>query len=293
MLGFRAMLVPVGFLFGCAPPGAAGVARGTETSTSAAPSDGSASDAMTPVGGLPDCDADDRAEDEGEAGGGFEEGSGGGSGGLGDTSIGMGGQVPLGATAFQIRQQELEVGTYVEVQDLVVTTPPVYAEGSRLLFAQSRDADALAGLDLRITGTWPLLETLLPGDVITVRGVIESHGGLQTLRVRGSDEELERTSRESSPAPILLDEATVTKERLAELAGMLVRIERAQVSAPSTCRGEIPLEASLQLDDLYVAAQGEALPAATDGIYESITGPIVPTDDGLELAPRSLEDIGL
>ena len=219
----------------------------------------------------------------------------GGSGGAEDTSVGMGGDFPLSATVFEIQQGFVPGGRSVELTDVVVTTPPTEspdADGD-WVFVQEADGGAHSGILLRILNTSPESEALLPGDRITVRGDFIERYVFASLEVTSAEFQIDYGTPGALPDPVIVTPAEVSAggSRVDELESVLVQVQEVEVIDPSVCPGEVLVQATLKLDDRFLAANGESIPAPPTGVYMSVQGPLIYTYNGFEVAPRSLDDI--
>lgn len=268
-----------------------GASGGGDPSTTASTSTGSGAgttndgshDTDYPVD--PGCDEGDEGWDESDA----ETGGSGSSGGAEDTGIGMGGDFPLSATVFELRMGFFESGELVEVTNAIVTTQPVAAPDGfqTLLFVQDPAGGAYSGINLRYYGA--VGAGLVPGDRITVTGHFVERYVFSTIEV----ETIEVTGTGVVPEPVLVtpDMVSAGGELAESLESALVEIQQTQVVDPMVCPGEVLVQATLKVDDRFLVAAGDTLPAPASGVYTRVAGPLIYTYTGFEIAPRTLADL--
>lgn len=216
------------------------------------------------------------------------EGTSGGDGG--ETFGGMGGDIPIGATVFAVRQHEVAQGELVEVSDLVVTSPVGITDAGLIVFAQAPEGGAWSAI-----GIVSLFDDIVaaPGDRITVVGNVVYDGNYPRV-VLGHHEEsgIAIDGTDELPAPVVIALADLGANPAGTLdpyEAAVMHVETPQVSDGDVCPGEFALTAELRVDDLFL---GEDAPTPSTGAsFSAILGPLRWTTDGYEVAPRTLEDL--
>lgn len=207
----------------------------------------------------------------------------------GETFGGMGGDIPIGATVFAVRQHEVEQGTLVEVNDLVVTAPIGIIDAGLMTFAQAPEGGPWSSVV--VVSRYDDIEAV-PGDSITVIGRVTYDGEYPRLVTDYEDGEIVIEGTAKLPPAFVVT--------LAELSGgatgtlepyeaALLRVETPQVSDADVCPGEFALTADLRVDDLFLGDQAPTPSTGAD--FMAILGPLRWTTDGFEVAPRTLEDL--
>jgi hypothetical protein len=264
---------------GGAPPATSGPPGGSTTGGD------SSHDTDYPV--EPGCDEGDEGWQE------YDDSSGGeGSGGAEDSGIGMGGDFPLATSVYEIRTGLVPGGSFVQLTDVVVTAPAVLApDGNEtLLFVQEVDGGPNSGINLHIAETSAEIDALVPGDRVTLTGDFIERYVFAAIELV----ELTVGAHGAAPTPVVVtpDMVSAGAELAESLESVLVEIEQAEVVDPMACPGEVLVQATLKIDDRFLAADGVTLPTPESGVYTRVAGPLIYTYNGFEIAPRSLADLG-
>ena len=174
----------------------------------------------------------------------------------------------------------LPAGSTAIVADAVVTAAP--REGY-FLFVEAAEGGPWSGVYVYDPdGVAP--EDLVPGDRVTVQGVVQEYYGVTELAA----EAVGRTARGAAPPePVLLSPAEIaTGGALAEAyEGVLVQVADVEVTHPSLGYGEFQVDGVLRVDDLlylHGAVMGET--------FDTVTGLLHYTYGDFKLEPRSCED---
>lgn len=280
----------------CTPPdgGSAGgptsTAAGDTTTPGTSTTEPTAEDAADDPDATVGEDAGDEASrcDDAELDDGNQDG--GTSGGdAGETFGGMGGDIPIGATVFAVRQDEIEEGTLVEVAGLVVTSPVGTVDAGLITFAQAPEGGQWSAVG--IISRYDDIEAS-PGDRITVIGRVVYDGNYPRLVTDYEDGEIIVDGEAELPPAFVVSLAELNQNAAATLdpyEAAVMRVETPQVSDADVCPGEFALTADLRVDDLFL---GPLAPTpATGADFTAILGPLRWTSDGYEVAPRTLDDL--
>jgi hypothetical protein len=280
----------------CTPPGDA--AGGSSTSLDLDDTSTSTSTTSTTTHGGPgDDDAADDPEPTIDTG--ADEGSrcddaqddGGTSGGdAGETFGGMGGDIPIGATVFAVRQHEVAQGELVEVSDLVVTSPVGITDAGLIVFAQAPEGGAWSAIAI-VSAYDDIVAT--QGDRITVVGNVVYDGNYPRV-VLGLHEDsgIAIDGTEALPPAVVIALADLGSDPAGTLdpyEGAVMHVETPQVSDADVCPGEFALTADLRVDDLFLGDQAPT--PSTGASFTAIVGPLRWTTDGYEVAPRTPADL--
>lgn len=205
-----------------------------------------------------------------------------------DTNAGMGGDIPIGVTVFDLRRQEIDAGFLIEMTDVVVTAPPVAYETGSLLFVQAPAGGEYSGITVE---TSTPLEGVVLGDRVRVVGRVTTLDEFTRIVVDGDVEEVVVDGTAALPEPMVVDLGALTDPSvdLGPLEAALIRVPTPEVTDDDVCPGEFALTAELRVDDLFL---GELAPTpATGSTFTAIVGPLRYTADGFEVAPRTLDDL--
>lgn len=214
---------------------------------------------------------------------------GGESGGAEDTFDGMGDDIPIGATVFEVRMGGLEAGTYVEVADLVITSPiGTRPDGDAMVFAQSPAGGKYSAITLVFDDASAAAELAI-GTRVTVVGHVGERYVFTAIFVDPYGVTLDGGA--TVPPPVVLQPADLEpgSDTAAAYESALVRVLNPEVEEPDSCIGEFTLDVGVGVDDLFLGAAAPD-PAAGDE-FSAVTGPLRYTYNGFEIAPRTLADV--
>lgn len=132
------------------------------------------------------------------------------------------------------------------------------------------------------------------GEGVTLQA--EVRDGAEWLELRTLPEWIVNNGIVPPPPPVEIDLETL--QMFAADFQSAQPYDSVVVSLPSTkaaddgCMGELQLAyGGLRVDDRFLLTQGTALPAVTG--FDGVRGTLLYTLNGLEVAPRSLEELGL
>ncbi|MBC8071414.1 MAG: hypothetical protein IAG13_24015 [Deltaproteobacteria bacterium] len=219
---------------------------------------------------------------------GMEDGS---TGSAEETGVGMGDDIPLGATVFTVRQGYVPAGTWVELRDVVISSPVANdEEGSAMVFAQSPKGGMFSGITL-VFQEPSVAATLAIGDRVRVTGRVGERYVFTAIFVDLGADAVVHDGAAAVPDPVVLTPEELEPGAPAAEAyeSALVRVENPQVERPQSCAGEFIVDAGLGVDDLFL---GDAAPNPAAGdTFSAVTGPLRYTYNGFEIAPRSAGDV--
>jgi hypothetical protein len=219
----------------------------------------------------------------------LDDGGGEMSGGAEDTFDGMGDDIPIGATVFEVRMGGLEAGSYVEVADLVITSPVgPRPNGGAMVFAQSPEGGKYSAITLVFDEASTAGELGI-GTRVRVVGRVGERYVFTAIFVDPYGVTLEGGA--IVPPPVVLQPADLEpgSETAAAYESALVRVLNPEVEVPDSCIGEFTLDVGVGVDDLFLGADAPD-PAAGDE-FSAVTGPLRYTYNGFEIAPRTLADV--
>jgi hypothetical protein len=238
---------------------------------------GSASETTTTSPGACDDSTSDLEVEGGESSGSVE-----------DSGGGMGGDIPIGASVFTVRQGTFDTGTLVEIQGLVVTSPIATLDLGEHVFLQAEVGGDYSGLVVITSGD---TSELAIGTRVRVVGRVAQQDDLVRIVIGGGVEAIVAEGVAAVPEPVVLQLADLDDPKIDPLAfdAALVRVELPEVTNDAACPGEFALAADVRVDDLFL---GEDAPSPAAGTsYTAILGPLRSTATGYEIAPRSLDDL--
>lgn len=279
-------------------PATSGMASGDSAAVSGADSTTDAGPCETWCGGeYPanlGCDEEDdgvNAQDTGGGGGDDEEATSGGD----DTDAGMGDDIPLGTDVFTIQQGGIAVGERIELTEVIVTAPPVpQPDGSGLMFTVAEPGGGpFSGITVRAAAT-DANAVLQPGDQVSIVGRHRTRYVFSLVQAEFLGIEVTGAGAEPPPVMIPADELadlSIGGPDAKPLESVVVRVLDPVVVDPDPCDGEIEIQALVRIDDRFLVANGEALPAPTEAGFSAVVGPLLYTFNGFEIAPRTLVDI--
>jgi len=200
------------------------------------------------------------------------------------------------ATVYELKQGELELGLFVQLEDLIVT-----ANNEDGFFAQVEEASRDAEWGVNHSGLWlyaPSDDNFTapaPGERITVTGVVNYwYGQWQLLSV---EQVTVHQSGVDSPAPepVTIAEVATSGSRADALEGVLVSVEAAEVIEhnPAAGPGDLDptgafvLEGGLRVNDFLTTLA--PLPLIGDTIQ--VTGLLRFSNDDSKVEPRTSEDV--
>lgn len=266
---------------GSTPPAMAGSTSegepGSESGWTTGPGEGAAADADVTTTGL--------TGEETTVG---STSGGGSTGSAEDEGFGMDDDMPLVAKIPPIKEGLIPVGELVELRDVRATTPIGGASHGSLveLYVQDPEGGARSGILVRMPGELPGF--VLPGDEVSVVGVVRRADGVRYLLSKPDDIHVPGFAGELGP--IVLDTADLTpwSPVINDHEGVLVRLEDVDVTAllPG---GQPVLDGVLHVDTRF-ASDLPPLPGV-GGTLQSIVGPLVVTPEGLAIAPRHGDDV--
>lgn len=222
-----------------------------------------------------------------------DESESGGSAGGDDTGFGMGGDPPLLASIPDVQRGRVPFESWVRVEGLVVTSPVIDAPvGRGSVFTVSDPGGGLySAITVRVLAS-PADVPLERGEGVTLEARVTEGG--TWLELRTLPELLVSDGVVAEPPPVAIDMET--------LQSFVADIQNARpydsvvVSLPSSqteddgCAGELRLAyGGLRVDDRFLLAEGVSLPGA--GVLEAVGGTLVSSLNGLEVAPRSLDEL--
>jgi hypothetical protein len=193
---------------------------------------------------------------------------------------------PEMVTIFDIREGNVSQGKPIVVQDLVVTSPVVWAGNG--FYAQEMEGGVNSGIFVFVNNPDGL--SVSPGDIVTVTGGYTEYFDNAQIAV-DSPSAIETTGSGMAPAPELVDAATLAGAEDGEpYEGVLVMVENVTVTANDAGFGEFSVTGGLIVDDQFWAEEDWTIPDV-DTSYTSITGLMNYSFETRKLEPRTTEDL--
>lgn len=205
--------------------------------------------------------------------------------GAGDTGFGMGDDMPLPFSVYEIQQGNAPADVRIVLTDVVVTTPAAAGEAlwGQELFVQEREGGPYSGLRIH-TSAFDLGAALAVGDTADIVGEIRRQDDYYLLDL-GSRDDLTRTGTAALPEPVVVTTSTLRPEdpMARPYEGVTVRVESPRVTDDDPCRGEFVLDDVVRVDDRFMP---DALTTPARGqTLASVEGVLVYASDSYELAP--------
>ncbi|MDC0722889.1 hypothetical protein [Nannocystis bainbridge] len=196
---------------------------------------------------------------------------------------------PMGAvTIFDIQQGNVGEGSFVTVENVVVTSPLNFKKDG--FFVQDPAGGEYSGIYVYINQN-PDMLAVQPGDVVTINGLYSEFYEMSQITA-GKAGDVIVSGTDAVPSPIVVDAADVaTSGSMSEnYESVLVTVENVTVTAEADMFGEWTIDGGLRLDDLFFATADWPKPAVDD-TFASITGPLVFSFENFKLAPRTADDL--
>ncbi|MEQ9497174.1 MAG: trypsin-like serine protease [Deltaproteobacteria bacterium] len=198
-------------------------------------------------------------------------------------------------SVFNIQQGRVPVGTTVDLEELVVTSP----ESATGFFVSDGTEGPYSGIwiDNRVAGPEPIVSV---GDVVRIRGevaeltftstVIEPFEGSRTQIVVTQADGIRVTGSRSAPLPTEVNKEELFIPEIAELyEGVVVTIEAGVLTGTDRERGELTVDDLVRVDDLFTTFDFTWLvPGAR---FVRVTGPLQFDERGFYLVPRTAADL--
>lgn len=202
-----------------------------------------------------------------------------------DSGFGMGDDMPLPLTIYEIQQGNAPDNTRVTLTNVVVTTPTASSEslpGSEL-FVQELEGGPYSGLRIHASGFDPGA-AITVGQTADITGTIIANGPYFLLSIE-SDDEIVLTGTAALPEPVVVSTGDLQPEDPDARAyeGVSVLVQMATVTANAACNGEFILDDAVRVDDRFMP---DALVDPPPGqVFESVRGVLIYASDSYELAP--------
>jgi hypothetical protein len=208
-----------------------------------------------------------------------------------DTGAGMGGDLPIGASIFELGA--LDNGLRIRIDDVVVTTPVHLADGQAVFFVQDLDGGLGSGAKVILEDLD--LPELEPGQVIDIVGRNAPRGVFRSIVLAESNDEVFVSAQSVAlPEPIVIsiEQLEQEPEALVDLESVLVRFEALRVEAPTeACPGQYEADQPMHIDDMFLS-EGEKNQLLAEPILPEVIGPLLEGEPRFRIAPRDGSDFG-
>ena len=203
----------------------------------------------------------------------------------------------VAATIYEIQMGMHPDKTYVDVKDVVVTSPFFKdKKGNGNFFIAEAAGGEYSGIQVYVYADVTLeLEGAdkVPklGDVLTISGQYSEFFEYSELTLSNPDN-LTITGAGTVPDPAVVAPADIATggAKAEAYEGVLVKVEDVTVTAPVVEFGEFTVTGGLVVDDLFFVPEPGPSPAM-DQVYASITGLLAYSFEVFKLSPRSLDDL--
>jgi hypothetical protein len=203
----------------------------------------------------------------------------------------------VAATIYEIQMGMHPDKTYVDVKDVVVTSPFFKDKnGNGNVFIAEAAGGEYSGIQVYIYADVTLeLEAAdkVPklGDVLTISGQYTEFYDYSEITLSKADN-LTITGTGTVPDPAVVAPADIATggSKAEAYEGVLVQVQDVTVTAPVVEFGEFTVTGDLVVDDLFFLPEPGPSPAM-DQAYTSITGLLAYSFEVFKLSPRSLDDL--
>lgn len=201
----------------------------------------------------------------------------------------MGGPDPEQDTAiFDIQQGNVEVGAYVKLEGVIVSSPPTFAGDT--FFVQEPEGGEYSGLQVFLAD--PAGLDVMPGDVVTLVGTYDEFFDMTQLEV-ASVAKVTVTGSGAAPTPELVaDPATIAFDSAAAepWEGVLVQVEGVTVTNDALDFGEFEVTGGVHVDDVFFDMADWMIPSVGTS-FTSIAGPLYYSFEAFKIGPRDAGDL--
>jgi hypothetical protein len=204
-------------------------------------------------------------------------------------TAGMGDDMPLLTSPDAIQHGDIETNTLVLIEGLIVTTPAAGSEGliGFEQFLQDPAGGPWSGIRMHFLDE-DLIDALQPGDVIDLLGHVRRTGDIPRVSLQGGLVLL--SSGEVPPPSVVMAEDLIDGTELTRsYEAVYIRVEQPIVTNAELCSGEFEIEDGTRVDDRYVPGVIEVPPQGST--LAAVQGVLIHGNDGLELAPRSADEV--
>ena len=203
----------------------------------------------------------------------------------------------VAATIYDIQMGTVPDKTYVDVKDVVVTSPFFTdAKMNGNFFIAEAGGGEYSGIQVYVfadTAAELMTANKIPkvGDKITISGQYTEFYEYSELTLSKADN-LTITGTAPVPAADVVDPADIATggSKSENYEGCLVEVQNVTVTKPVAMYGEFSVTGDLVVDDLFFAPDPGPNPAMGK-MYSSITGQLAFSFDVFKLSPRSLADL--
>jgi predicted extracellular nuclease len=202
------------------------------------------------------------------------------------------GNVP--ATIYDIQMGTVPDKTYVDVKDVVVSSPFFTdAKGNGNFFIAEKDGGEYSGIQVYVYADTAAALTTKPkqGDTIDISGQYSEFYEYSELTL-GKVENLTITGTGTVPAPAVVAPADIATggPKSEAYEGVLVQVADVTVTKPVEMYGEFEVTGGLVVDDLFFLPNPGPTPAM-DAPFTSITGLLAYSFEVFKLSPRTMDDL--
>lgn len=198
------------------------------------------------------------------------------------------------ATIFQVQGGEIPIGTIVQLNGVVITSPVVDDDGDGTVYIGEPEGGEYSGVALYMWSEVVAAHgNLQVGDVVNVRGEVDEFFDFTQIKVTAV-EDIEPTGETSPVAPTVVLPADVKTGGAKSEAyeGVLVRVEDVVCTDASLDYGEFDVTDGLRVDDFFFVAAGEPEPGPAMGAtFDAINGLMTYSYEEFKLLPRDLDDL--
>lgn len=208
-------------------------------------------------------------------------------------------------TIYDIQQGKIAEGTIVNLEDVVITTPP--AEWHTGFFIQEPDGGEYSGI--YVYAYEDVFEELdiQPGDLVDLSGEYteykyvpdgENPDDYQALSeiLLSKAEDLVYVGQGTIPAAAVVASADVANggSKTDQYEGVLIEVEDVEVTDDGLGYGEFEVSGGLIVDDLFFKEGSSPADMVSNGDhFDSIVGPLHYGFGSYKIEPRDLSDLGM
>lgn len=208
------------------------------------------------------------------------------------TSGATGGPIVDGSvvTIYDIQQGRVPVGTTVRVENVVVSSPLVAAEGA--MTVQDPMGGPFSGIYLFLFEDVAMAVSVAPGDIVTLTGEYDEFFDASQLTVRAATD-FEVVGQGPPPAPLVVPAADIvaTNQDAEQYESVLVQVDDAAVTNPDAGFGDWEVEGGVIITNFFLDAQQAAIVPTAGSTFDSIAGPLLYSFEQYRIAPRTPADV--
>lgn len=192
-------------------------------------------------------------------------------------------------TIYDIQQGMVAEGTFVSLDNVIVTSPVQVADGG--VTVQDPGGGQYSGIYLYLYSEVVMGVPLQPGDVVSIRGEYTEFFDQSQIEITNVDG-IEVTGSDTVPEPALVNAADISATGADAEAweGVLVRVEGVTASDATNQFGDFHVDGDLVISNFFLFEQGGYLDVLPGTALAFAQGPLLYNFEEYKLAPRTDAD---